>query len=736
MAKKFQLKNGLNVLMIESHKSPVISIQMWVNTGSADEQKGEEGISHFIEHLVFKGTDKFGVGEIASKVEGDGGQLNAYTSFDQTVFFITMSKKYASTGLDCISQMMGYPTFDENEIDNEREVVIEEIKRSMDSPHRQASRQLFETIYKKHPYGIPVIGYVDNIRRVTKEEITDYFQRRYVPENMTLLVVGDFNSKNMKEEIKKYFQNFKKRPIKKIKREKEPTQLRKRITVKKASFEETLLNLAWRVPKGTHADIPALDALAFILGQGDSSRLMKATRIDNAITNYTTSGTYTPKDEGFFAISSSINAKNLELALEEILKQIESIFVNPPSNDEIKKAIVNFESDNYYAMESVDGMASIYGSFENLFGDYNKIEEFMEKVEKLTAKDILRVAKKYLKPETLTATVLSSENEDELKQKIQKWTVKYNKFYKNLKLKTVTDSQKEKRKPYKWKSKSENKKSEIKKVKLLNGSTVILKQSNDAPIVSLKTAFLGGLRVESKEQSGVNELLSRCWVSDTKNDTEENLFRKIESYASRLNAFTGRNTAGVNMTSLTPYLKETFSLFKDVLCTPVFKESTIEREKHYMLEALKNREDNGAQIAVLDFYNKIFEGHPYSKDPLGKKETILKLGKKELEDHYHSMISTKNMFFSVVGNFKNDKWIKEIEVATKNLPLGNKYEIKSNFKPIEKDVFTFKKKKKEQSHIIIGMIVLIGDWALELILILQVKQKNQVLVFAFGTLQI
>ena len=114
--KQFQLKNGLKVLFVESHKSPVISIQMWVRTGSADEKKKEEGISHFIEHLVFKGTKKFAVGEIASAVEGAGGELNAYTSFDQTVFYVTVSKNFYETGLSVISEMMGFPTFDAEEI--------------------------------------------------------------------------------------------------------------------------------------------------------------------------------------------------------------------------------------------------------------------------------------------------------------------------------------------------------------------------------------------------------------------------------------------------------------------------------------------------------------------------------------------------------------------------------------------------------------------------------------------
>src|SRR6476660_4484012 len=126
MFKKYQLKNGMNVLLAESHKSPVLSIQMWVRTGSADEAKGEEGISHFIEHLVFKGTRKFKVGEIASMIEGAGGELNAYTSFDQTVFYVTISKHFVETGLEALAEMMGFPKFDPTEIDNEREVVVEE----------------------------------------------------------------------------------------------------------------------------------------------------------------------------------------------------------------------------------------------------------------------------------------------------------------------------------------------------------------------------------------------------------------------------------------------------------------------------------------------------------------------------------------------------------------------------------------------------------------------------------
>lgn len=330
MFKKFQLKNGLQVLLVESKKSPVVSVQMWVKTGSADELKGEEGISHFIEHLLFKGTRKFGVGEIASTVEGSGGELNAYTSFDQTVFYITISKHFADTALECISDMMGFPLFDEAEIDNEREVVLEEIKRGKDNPHRQSSQLLFSSAYKKHPYGIPVIGYDKVVSGVSKKALLDYYHSRYVPKNMTLLVIGDFDSQEMKSKVTNYFSELKEYRLRKSQRKKEPKQESARVKVQQTAFEESLLNVAWKVPGIKHKDIPALEVLALVLGQGDSSRLTHRLRLQKPLVNYIGASCFTPFEPGFFAISLSTARENLEEVLVALSEEIESILKAPP----------------------------------------------------------------------------------------------------------------------------------------------------------------------------------------------------------------------------------------------------------------------------------------------------------------------------------------------------------------------------------------------------------------------
>ena len=348
MSVKYQLKNGMNVILVENHKSPVVSVQMWVKTGSADEPKNLAGISHFIEHLVFKGTEKFNVGEIASYVEGSGGELNAYTSFDQTVFYVTISKEYQNVALEVVSQMMGFPTFDQEEIDNEREVVIEEIKRGQDSLGSCASQLLFSQVFKDHPYSVPIIGFEDIIRNVTREEIVDYFQSRYVPENMFLLVTGDFQRQEMKKEVKKYFEPFTPRKVKKYVAQKNKPNIENSIIVESSSFEDSVAYLSWPVPAVDHDDVPALDLLAMILGQGETSRLTRSLTIDQRLLQGVGASTYTLRRGGLFAVSLVTHFHQLEKVLEICGDEILQILKEPPTQEELSRAITSMEVDELF----------------------------------------------------------------------------------------------------------------------------------------------------------------------------------------------------------------------------------------------------------------------------------------------------------------------------------------------------------------------------------------------------
>lgn len=700
--KRLKLKNGLSVLLIENHKSPVVSVQMWVKTGSADEGKGEEGISHFIEHLVFKGTNKYEMGEIASTVEASGGELNAYTSFDQTVFYVNISREFADIGLDVISEMMGFPRFDAGEIDSEREVVIEEIKRGNDSPGRQASRMLFSSVFKKHPYGIPVIGYDKIIKKVSKKTLVDYYQSRYIPTNMHLVVAGDFDTAEMSEKISAQFGRMKSFKFRNVKRVKEPKQDGPRVKVSKAPFEEAQFHVAWRVPGADHKDIPALDLLAMIFGQGDTSRLSKKMRLEKAVTNSIGAGTFTPKDSGIFTVSGSLNAENLTEAFELFKEQLELIVSAPPTGDEIKRAITNLESEEFYAMETIEGVARKAGSFENLMGDYAYFQKFLKQIYALKPEDILRVARKYLVPSQMTVVAMVPRNEKETEKQIKAWVKSYAKGF------TVASKAKAKPvkrpaiKKVKWSMADASVPGDIKRFKLPSGATILFRQDTATPVVSAKAAFLGGMRFEKDTQGGLTELLSRVWTSGTKTMTESEISHKIENMAGGLSAFGGRNSVGLSLQTISPFESDAIDLFGEVLVEPVINEQILEREKGVMLEAIRSREDSPGQLVSQMFTHMMFKGHPYERDLYGTAESVRALTKADVEGHLRSQAMSNNLMIAVSGSVDMAEWMDQMSGASAKLPEGKA--LTSTFKHTgpTKNERGFRELQREQSHIIIG----------------------------------
>jgi len=701
MSKKFQLKNGLKVLLLESHKSPVISVQMWVKTGSADEKKTEEGISHFIEHLVFKGTRKYKVGEIASIVEASGGELNAYTSFDQTVFYVTISKQFADVGLDVISEMMGFPTFDAEEINNEREVVIEEIKRGQDSLSRAGSQMMFSSVFKGHPYSIPVIGYEKNVRKFSPKKIAEFFHSRYVPRNMFLVISGDFESAKMKQKVQKYFGEFKDYKLRKTSRPKVKPVKKTQIKVEKSTFEQSVAYLAWPAPSVKHKDVPALEVMSLILGQGDSSRLMHSLRLEKPLTNSVGSYAFTPQDAGVLAISMGLNMEHLEEVLGKIKEHILEIIANPPSVGEMQKAITNLASEQIYSLETVDGIARKAGTLEFYMGDHEYFKKYLKQIYALTPEDISKAAKKYFGADNMTVCVLSKEGTKEGLKICQKFAKE---LKVGLKVKAIKKSKVAKFTPKKLVLKTNGgAATDVEEVQLAPGVTILFKSQKETPTVSVRAAFLGGLRAESASNPGLTEMFSRLWTGGGKKFNESQINQKIDEMAAGLGAFAGRNSVGVSMDYLSVYEKNMFEVFEDILTAPIMPSDILEREKLIIKNQIKSRNDNPSQIAILQFMNTLFEGHPYARDMMGTQESVDQIQTQGLRSYYDKIIASRNMTISVVGDFDRSFWMENIKKISEKLPKGEKFE--SNFKlnPIKQEHYLYQESKKEQSHVIMGV---------------------------------
>lgn len=702
MIKKIQLKNGLQVLLIESHKSPVISTQMWVRTGSADEGRGEEGLSHFIEHLVFKGSDKFKSGEIASIVEGSGGELNAYTSLDQTVFYITISKHFIDTAFDALSEMMIRPSFDKEETDKEREVVIEEIRQGKDSLSRVSNQKMLGLVFKKHPYGRPVIGYEKVVRSVSMNKIKQYFQSRYSAKNMFLVVAGDFKIKEIKTKVQEYFGHLGATKPRRIQRRVEPKQVRSRVQVEHTDFLQSIGSLAWRIPNITHRDVPALDVLTTLLGGGDSSRLISRLRVQNPLVNSISAYAYTPQDPGLMAISFSFEIKNINNIFEALKEEIINIINEPPSVIEMQKALTSLASERIYSLETVDGLARSIGSCEFYYKDPDYFSKYIKDLYSLSPTIIFKVAYKYFNPDAMSVSLLVNQKDNHFEKTCKGFIKAFKKSYNDSSRLSVSKNKLIKYEKLKSPQLTQKKSFEAEKIVFPSGLTLLFKREVETPSISARAAFLGGVRAESKGQSGLAELFSRCFTSGSAQYTEEQINWEIDRMASGLSAFSGKNSCGLSMEFLSNYTREMFDIFGDILKSPKFDNHVLEREKVILKNQIKTQKDKPGSICSKQFSQTIFGDHPYAKDMLGEESDIEKLDGSQLKTYYKNLCHLKNLTISVVGDIEKEKLITILQKMTENYSPGARFGEKFILTPLTQDQRVFHEIKKEQTHIMLG----------------------------------
>lgn len=713
MVKKYQLTNGLTVLLQPSHKSPVVSVQMWVRTGSADETPEEAGISHFIEHLVFKGSRSFAVGEIAAVVEGSGGELNAYTSFDQTVFHVTISRTYLNVGLQVISEMIGWPQFAADEIDREREVVIEEIKRSNDSPGRQASRLLFETVFEGHPYARPVIGYEDIIRSVSRTTLVEYFHGRYNPQNMFLVVAGDFDESAITGQIEEHFAGLPTYPLRTVQRSQVPELQNPRTAVRSATFEENYLFLAWQIPGADDPAAPLFDVLALILGQGESSRLVHGLRIEKGIVNSVGASAFTPLQSGLFAISVTFNIDKLTAILEVIADEVVKFMTHGPTEEELAKAVTNFESETYYTMETVDGLARKAGNYEFLMNDPNYFTKFLEIVARTSPNEITRLARQYLQPKNLQVCILSGkEDTNSILQRVDQWRANFAKSTQQI-LDPVALSDGGKQTPGRGSTSTKGKtkkavhsqvyrQNENILMPLPHGGSAIYRISRETPTVSMRAGFLGGVRAETGLPEGLTELLARTWDTATLSKTEPKIKSRLDQLASAVSSFGGRNTVGVTLESLRPFADETFVLFADILAAPAFADEILLREREILAAQIKNESDNPTRIASHNFAKGLFGGHPYARRQAGTGTSIVQVDSHMIRDYWRRLVNGTNFWFVASGDIDVDTLHDKVSQLCAQLGPGEKFTRVFAHESPDREVHLYEPLAKQQSHIIWG----------------------------------
>jgi len=403
---KTTLDNGLTVIIEEERSAPVVSVQMWVKVGGADEPEKLAGISHVFEHMLFKGTETKQVGQIASMIESVGGDINAYTTFDNTVFHLTVPSRYFSTGLDVISDAVQHSSLDPQELKKELEVVLEEIRMNEDNPGRKLFKSVLRNSYQVHPYGRPVIGYVDTVKGFTRKDMIGFFKTWYVPNNMVLVIVGDVDHDDALKAVKESFKSFRKKPLPERTRPAEPRQKELKSAQFAMQVQDAQLGMGFHIPSARDEDTYAIDVLQMILSGGETSRLYKKLKLEDELVDSISGYAMSLKNPGIFFITAVLSPGNVEKAITGSLDVVARLGLEGPDYQELHRAKFNLESDFVYSRETMDGLAGKLGYFEANLGDFDYEKKYIEGIRKVTAEDVKRMVERYFRPNNLTVSVL------------------------------------------------------------------------------------------------------------------------------------------------------------------------------------------------------------------------------------------------------------------------------------------------------------------------------------------
>ncbi len=649
------LPNGLTVLSCRSEIAPVAEIQFWAKVGSADERPFESGLAHFHEHMLFKGTERRAVGDVAGDVEGAGGRINAYTSFDVTCYHATLPSDRLEIGVDVLTDALLHSTFVPEEIDREIEVVLEEISRAEDSPSQVLGQAIFGECYREHPYRAPILGTRESVSSFNRERVQAFYERWYTPDNLLAVAVGDIDTKRLREQLSAAFAG---RPRGDIERSRavEPPQRERRIVICERPFERVNIELAYPSVGLPDPDCALIDLLVFILGNSESSRLNRRVKERDGLVDRIDAYSYTPTDPGMTSVSIATDAERALDSISATLREIERMRVEAVSAEELERARINFLAAEHFERESVSGMAQKLGSFQLSAGDYREEGRYLERIRKATPHDLLRIAQRHLAPEQLTVGAILAQRDaaglddasiDAAIARGAQQTAR--RFALPARRPTLHG---------------------IHRYELVNGAELFVLPRRSVPLVAARTAFLGGTLAEDPATAGITSFLSSMWLRGTSSHSTADFARTAENLAADVDGFSGRNSLGTTLECPVEALDPTLELFAELLLEPAFDLEEVERERSDTLAAIARREDRLAQLAYLLFAETHYQRHPYRLPMLGSAESVSGFDADLLRAHHTRLIRGENMAIAVVGDVDPDFAAARFSARLAAVPSG------------------------------------------------------------------
>lgn len=621
------LPNGLTLVHRPDFSSEVVSVQVWVKTGSIHEDSLiGSGLSHYLEHMLFKGTSRRDGKSISREVHAIGGSINAYTTFDRTVYYIDAPSSAFEQVVDVLSDLVMHSILPEHEVERERAVILREIDMGLDDPDRQLSQALFRTAFQRHPYREPVIGHRALYEQVTSDELREYYHARYVPNNMVVTVVGAVTPEQCLAEVEKRFGAVSRGRLAPVRIEQEPVQLAARREDIVGEYNIFRGGLGFKVPHLSHPDSPRLDALAHALGGGESSLLWERLRNQQNLVNYIDCRNWNPGGSGLFWISYVCDAAKSAEVEKAILDQLAEVVEKGLPESVVEKARRQALSSEINGRKTMSGQASRLGLGEVVIGDIYYGRRYLKRLQAVCSGDLQAAAQRYLVNESMSAVKLGPAPE----------VVEAAALQEKLSLEP------------------------FEQIDFSSGARLLLQPDSRLPKVHLRCVLQGGPLYEPENQRGVSALLAELLTKDTDHRSAQAIAELIESIGGSFSATGGNNTISMAIEVLPADLDIALNLLRDALTVPSFATATFETEREAQVASLKEEDDEILEYGFRKLRERFFGAHPFAVGSDGRVEDLEALTVEDVAAHYRALVNAGNVVLAVTGDFEPEKLAEKL----------------------------------------------------------------------------
>jgi zinc protease len=672
---KTRLPNGLTVILKEDHSNPVVAINVWYGIGSAYEEDLAGGLSHFQEHMVFKGTEKRGVGGLADEVKSAGGSLNAGTSYSYTMYHVVLPSRSFALGLEVQADAMMNSTFDPEEFRKERLVVIDEARMYDDTPDSFTYYRTMELGFTAHNYRRPIAGYENVVTRFTREQLLDFYRRYYRPGNAVLVVVGDVEKDKAIREIRSVYGSWSGVRVDPMDSPAEPEQKAFRFKSYRGAVDHAYLGFGFHATSILDPDYPAFEVLTNLLGSGKSSRLYQRVREEKRLVTSASADLLAEKWPGYFMVFASTPADKWEAARDAIFEEITRFAREPVSEEELLKARRQVERSMYADLETMEGQASKLGYYESM-GDYRLADEHRKAIQRVSARRVMRAAKKYLGlhncslvaylPETASLREPSGEAVETTLREIERSPALASQRTPSPAPagRSAKTKGKKRTRPARAGAAVAPTRSDV----LSNGLRVLSRPRTTVPMVSVLAICQGGTRFEPKGKSGLSLLSTRALLKGSASFESDEIVGRVERLGGNIESFSGFDVTGVYLNILRDHLDEALEVYRDVVRSPRFASDKVEQEKKRLLEELARRHDHPVYFTIDHLFARMFGTHPYAHPFIGDESQLRGLSPEDCDAHHRRVFGAGNTVVVFVGDIDGDHARAAAETMFGDLP--------------------------------------------------------------------